>query len=432
MICVRKRPLLDFEVKDRHWDAVEALRRDSSVLCHDGRLSRCGRQLVMTHRHFAVDKVWCASESTKQVYEDVVQPLLKRVLLGSGATLLCMGQTGTGKTHTICGVVDCLVRDLAAAHRDLSAEFFEIHGKKCCDLFADRKEIHLRSCAGGKVHVRGQQTLHFDGSAGLSDAIAAALRLRASEKTERNEASSRSHAVCTLRLGGEGGVLRLVDLAGSERNFETTKMTSQQHRDSAEINFSLMVLKDCFRAHAALQRGEPALLPFRRSQLTRVLRDCFVDPAHATVVIATVSPTAADVIHTVNTLNHATMLAKNLADQASFCCVDIPLHLKGSGSFTTIPVQNWSAKDVHDWLQEVEDGRFAHVVVPPTLTGTVLLATSAQGLSDLFDGALRRARVDQEGEAWNIAVEDVGLDVGREIFAAARRAALATSDGLSS
>lgn len=45
------------QVKDRHWDAVEALRRDSSVLCHDGRLSRCGRQLVMTHRHFAVDKV---------------------------------------------------------------------------------------------------------------------------------------------------------------------------------------------------------------------------------------------------------------------------------------------------------------------------------------------------------------------------------------
>jgi len=45
------------------------------------------------------------------------------------------------------------------------------------------------------------------------------------------------------------GKITLVDLAGSERNYETIQMTAAQHRESAEINFALMALKDCFRAY---------------------------------------------------------------------------------------------------------------------------------------------------------------------------------------
>jgi hypothetical protein len=110
--------------------------------------------------------------------------------------------------------------------------------------------------------------------------LESALQLRSIEVTERNPISSRSHAVCCIRFlqdddddgnkgnskentsdnGQEritsdvnetfvpGGQITLVDLAGSERNYETIKMTAAQHRESAEINFALMALKDCFRA----------------------------------------------------------------------------------------------------------------------------------------------------------------------------------------
>jgi len=406
------------------WDAVEVLPSRSTVLCHDGRLSRSGRRLLMTHRHFAVDRAWSPQATTQDVYSDVVEPRVRTALAGGGSTLLCMGQTGTGKTHTISGVVECLSRDLGIAGNDVEVEFFEIYGKKCCDLLANRKEVHLRSDAEGRVHVRGQKIIQLPGGAGLATVISEALSLRAFEKTERNAASSRSHAVCVLRLGKAGGVLRLVDLAGSERNFETTKMTAQQHRESAAINFSLMTLKDCFRAHALLQQGEAARMPFRGSQLTQVLRDCFTDVSHSTAVIATISPAAADVIHTINTLNHATMLVKSLADLVADCTVELPMNLKGSGHFKDVPVIEWTPSDVLAWLQEAENGRFAHVVVPPTLDGRKLLETSPQGLSDLFDGELRRARVDQEGEAWNVQVDNLGDEIGRAIFAAARRAAL--------
>lgn len=378
----------------------------------------------MTHHCFVLDRVWGSATSTEAVYQDVVRPRVQAALDGGSATLLCTGQTGTGKTFTVCGVAEFLARDLQAADSDASVTFFEIYGKKCCDLLASRKEVFLRSDEEERVHVCGQHVVELHCGEGLGTVVGEAMRLRASEETERNAASSRSHAICTIRLGGQGGVFRLVDLAGSERNFETTKMTAAQHRESAEINRSLMVLKDCFRAHAALQRGEKTMLPFRGSRLTRVLRDCFVDPMHSTVVIATISPSATDVIHTINTLRHATLLSKPLTDMASQVTVNLPLHLKGTGSFKDMPVAEWTAADVLAWLGEAENGRFAHVVVPPDLNGQRLLGTSPQGLSEMFEGALRRARVDHEGEAWTVQVDNVGDSLGREIFAAARRAAL--------
>lgn len=424
-ICVRKRPLLDFEAAAGEWDAVATLPRDAAVICHDGRLSRSGRQLLMTYRRFALDRAWGAGAGTEEVYRDAVAPLARLALDRGAATLLCMGQTGTGKTYTIRGVVRCLAADLRG-HGGVAAEFFEIYGKRCRDLLAGGREVQLRSDGEDRVRVCGQRTVSLPGAEGLAEVLEEALKLRASEETQRNAASSRSHAVCTIRLGA-GGVLRLVDLAGSERNFETTRMTAAQHRESAGINASLTVLKDCFRAHAANQRGERAMMPFRRSRLTRVLRDCFVDPAHRTTVIATVSPTATDTIHTVNTLRHATMLAKPLDDLASEFTHDIPLHLEGFGGYKDVPVIEWQPEHVQAWLREAENGRFAHVVVPPALTGKQLLQCSPQALSDLFEGALRTARADNEGEAWTVQVDDVGSDLGRELFAAARRTALAQS-----
>ncbi|CAK0807928.1 unnamed protein product, partial [Prorocentrum cordatum] len=417
-VCARKRPLLPFELEADGWDAVEVCCRESAVLCHDGKIHRSGRSLSMVHRRFPLHRVWPASATTEDVYRDEVAELLAVALGGGSATLLCMGQTGTGKTHTMCGVADCLVRDLRG--RGVCVEFIEIYGRRCLDLLADRAEVLLRTDQEDRVCVSGQRRVELPDGSGLAEVLRAALALRACERTERNEASSRSHAVCTLTLAG-AGALRLVDLAGSERNFETTMMTAQQHRDSAEINSSLMALKDCFRAHAALQRGDRAVLPFRRSRLTRVLRTCFVDVAHRTVVVGTVSPAAVDVIHTANTLKHLAMLSKPLADAASEVTVSVPLGTGAKAAPGGARVAEWSHADVLAWLSEAENGRFAHVVVPPGLDGARLLAAGEAGLAELFEGAMRRGRGENEGEAWTVSAHRAGRRLGRAIFAAARR-----------
>ena len=69
-------------------------------------------------------------------------------------------------------------------------------------------------------------------------------------------------------------------------------------------------------------------------------------------MIAAVSPSATDVIHTLNTLRHATMLAKPLEDLTHEVTVELPLHLGVSKFLMQIPVVEWSAKDVIAWLSE--------------------------------------------------------------------------------
>ena len=331
---------------------------------------------------------------------------------------------GTGKTYTLVAALGHVLSNLRG--HAIEVTFYEIHGKKCYDLLRQRREVFLRSDKDEIVHVRGARTIATYSPSDIAESMNAlqinedlkdenklsgdvrgqsqstpsqnknesesmdydvlvklvqeALSLRSCEVTERNPISSRSHAVCVIKLllpkgerdqllnknklsekykepaekseqeaeigieeenGGsnenekedkfdaENGLeveigikdrstyfskLTLVDLAGSERNYETVKMTAVQHRESADINFSLMALKDCFRAYHAQSLGSDTFLrrkncsplelrskipgqidtalslsvkpmndvlqaraPYRASPLTRVLRECFVD-----------------------------------------------------------------------------------------------------------------------------------------------------------
>jgi hypothetical protein len=70
--------------------------------------------------------------------------------------------------------------------------------------------------------------------------------------------------------------------------------------EGADINQSLLALKECIRA---LDQGAKHL-PFRQSKLTQVLKDSFVGNSR-TVMIATVSPNNLACEHTLNTLRYA-------------------------------------------------------------------------------------------------------------------------------
>jgi kinesin family protein 2/24 len=70
--------------------------------------------------------------------------------------------------------------------------------------------------------------------------------------------------------------------------------------EGAEINKSLLALKECIRALDA----EQGHIPFRGSKLTEVLRDSFVGDSR-TVMISCISPNAGSCEHTLNTLRYA-------------------------------------------------------------------------------------------------------------------------------
>lgn len=135
------------------------------------------------------------------------------------------------------------------------------------------------------------------------------FRTRTTHATEANDTSSRSHAICQIILRDKAsgklcGKLSLVDLAGSERGNDTKSHNSQRRTESAEINTSLLALKECIRALEDNKMGNKHV-PYRASKLTLILKDCFTSAQAKTTMIATVSPGASSADHTLNTLRYA-------------------------------------------------------------------------------------------------------------------------------
>ena len=94
--------------------------------------------------------------------------------------------------------------------------------------------------------------------------------------------------------------MSFIDLAGSERGADTMNQNKQTKMDGAEINKSLLALKECIRALDL----EKKHLPFRGSKLTQVLKDSFTGNSKTTR-IANVSPASSCCEHSLNTLRYA-------------------------------------------------------------------------------------------------------------------------------
>mmetsp|Transcript_59963 Transcript_59963/g.111186 ORF Transcript_59963/g.111186 Transcript_59963/m.111186 type:complete len:662 (-) Transcript_59963:160-2145(-) len=326
-VMARKRPVQAEEKEIGQYDSVSIEGKNNAVVVHDGRVHRDGRTLYMVHSRYCLDRIFSEVESNARVYTEAAKPLLEAVLKGNRSTFILFGQTGTGKTHTAQGVLDGLMADIFAVEGvSVRLSCYELAGTRggregIFDLLAEKAAVKCLTGADGQVHVRGAVSRECASQEELSEAIAIAMAWRSSESTERNQASSRSHAIFELHLSqeadGEGGVFRIIDLAGSERNYETVQHTRSMAERGGHINYSLLMLKECARLmHRNAQRqaagkendAKQQHVPFRSSRLTHLLQSCFTDESHTTTVVATLSPTPVDVEHSLNTLKHVAMM----------------------------------------------------------------------------------------------------------------------------
>jgi kinesin family protein 2/24 len=311
-ICVRKRPISSKEIARKDFDSVTCI--NPYVVVHDCKFRVDGISKYLDNTSFEVDHSFHENNTTEEVYQYAVQPLVDFVIDGGRATVFAYGQTGSGKTFTMVGIqcqmADELFRVLESStmhsYTQVFVSFFEIYGGRCQDLLNNRQRLNVREDGGGEVVVSDLMEVEADSAETLQRIIDSGNKNRTTHATESNDVSSRSHAICQIRLvnattSKEVGRFSLIDLAGSERGADTKSHNRQRRMEGAEINKSLLALKECIRA----LDGNTTHVPYRGSKLTLVLKDSFTRQNSRTVMIANVSPAASSADHTLNTLRYA-------------------------------------------------------------------------------------------------------------------------------
>jgi hypothetical protein len=307
-VIVRKRPLNEREGGD---DVVEVT---------DKKVHICATKLRVDLTEYQESHLYefddaCSDESTnRDVYEKCGRDLITTVFEGGSASCFAYGQTGSGKTHTMIGndtepgIYVLAAEDIFARaqpnHR-IFVSLYEIYCNSLFDLLNQRQSLQPREDANRRINICGLTWHEIRNVKDLLRVIDRGAMQRRTGSTSANEFSSRSHAVMTISLRDEDqpkfvGSLNVVDLAGSERAADTAANDKQTRLEGAEINKSLLALKECIRG---LDEGKKHI-QFRGSKLTEVLRDSFVGNSR-TVMIATVGPSSGNAEHSLNTLRYS-------------------------------------------------------------------------------------------------------------------------------
>ena len=178
------------------------------------------------------------------------------------------------------------------------------------------------------------------------------------------------------------GRLNFIDLAGSERGADTSNCSRATRLEGAEINTSLLALKEVIRALAT--GGSMTHIPFRGSKLTQVLKDSFVGKNSRCCMVACISPDINNCEQTLNTLRYADRVKERDAvtgDLPSSC--DQPVKL-GSLSLDSEEMEDNGDVSYEDSFEEFSDDNLDENVsinqsVLSTDTGTLdaLLKTPA-------------------------------------------------------
>ncbi|XP_063780681.1 kinesin-like protein KIF9 isoform X2 [Pseudophryne corroboree] len=282
---------------------------------------------------FQVDGI-LQNASQEAVYDSVARSVVSRALQGYNGTIMCYGQTGAGKTHTITGTTEnykqrgIIPRALQQVYREIEEQsdssvtvrisYLEIYNETLFDLLSTLPDVHV---SGAQMSIIDDVQGVF--VKGLSVHHAASeehgLNLLFEGETNRiigshilNKTSSRSHCIFTIHLESHSRILsnakytvskiNLVDLAGSER-LGKTGSEGQVLREATYINKSLSFLEQVIIALAD-QRDH---VPFRQSKLTYALKDSLGGNCN-TVLVANVYGEAAQIDETLSTLRFASRM----------------------------------------------------------------------------------------------------------------------------
>lgn len=362
-VCVRIRPLSsknDNNSSDDDADDGELHSRPRAYVA-----SSDGTNIIVPSdesSRYTFDRVYGESSTTLQLYDDMVADIVESVIRqGRNSTVFTYGQTSTGKTHTMHGIIMAAGRDLfgitldttgasvndttttATTARSLTTikiSCMELYNEEVRDLLVGHnnatQSLPIQEDRRGNVQITGLIERIVFNIEELMNVVHIAEGNRTIGSTAMNERSSRSHTIFKItyerrevmgalshddvssKEGKENDIsvgngnssqkvittvsnLNLVDLAGSE-SVHVTGATGDRQKEGGKINQSLLTLSQVL---SKLGKKDGGHINYRDSKLTRILKPSLSGNARMGCICC-ISPDVKYIEESKSTLDFAT------------------------------------------------------------------------------------------------------------------------------
>lgn len=265
-------------------------------------------------RSFAVDGVLDDRASQADAFDLVGLPMIENALAGFNTSLVCYGQSGTGKTYTMWGPLGAMV-DSGSDHADRGVvprvfqdlfsriqrtqessrekqtsyqcrcSFLEVHNDQINDLLEpSQRDLQIRENAGNGIHVENLTDEYVSTVEDINQILMKGLSNRKVGTNSMNLKSSRSHVIFTCIIeawskGSSNGFsssrtsrITFVDLAGPE-NDELDGAAKHCTKEERHLKKSLSRLGKLVNILSETPESHKDDLPYDQSRLTYVLKD---------------------------------------------------------------------------------------------------------------------------------------------------------------
>lgn len=274
LVCVRIRPVSDISWEQRAWTTGPS--GDSSIV-------KTGLESSDSNV-YRFDNVYGEEATTQQVYDTMVQDIVSSVCRqGRNGTVFTYGQTSTGKTYTMHGLISAAAKDVfrfsteerSKANDDsiltcVKVSCMELYNEELRDLLdtgrASASGLGIKEDRKGNVQVPGLSERVVKTVDELMSVLLEADTNRTVGSTAMNERSSRSHTIfrVTYEKKEAKGASRKRERKG--QSFETTNSD-----DGVECTLSGGLLDDV--------KVKGAVKTVSKKMVTTVSSLCLVDLA---------------------------------------------------------------------------------------------------------------------------------------------------------
>lgn len=351
-VVVRKRPLSVKEFSKGQEDIIQ-ISEKRNVTVKETK-TKINLEKYIEEHNFTFDIAYDEQTTNEIIYLECLRPMIQSAFLSkSKITCFAYGQTGSGKTFTMMGqgqncpglylfasydIFNIIETNDSFKNLQIYSSFYEIYSGKLFDLLNNRKTLIAREDAKQNINIVGLTEKKVVNLQGLMNLIESGEKARTVGVTGANSDSSRSHGVLQIRIVNPvndslHGKITFVDLAGSEREADKIDVDKKTRIDGAEINKSLLALKECIRALDMDKKHAP----FRGSKLTLVLRDSFIGANCKTLMIANISPSSSSADHTLNTLRYADRVKELKSKDVSIGAGNVNLNYMSNNSTNSNP-----------------------------------------------------------------------------------------------